>query len=173
MLELILFYIFGAITLVSARAQSPVATNAVAQRISHTDPSAYRLLSAVHGGPTHALALMERALAAQGVGVETATTDDDGPGRRNGKPTGQPLQEDGTIRCYFPKQFDFYKPSPAFAPRQSTIDQPAAAAELSTDVQARTFGRGRGPVLVRIVAMWLKMDRAGESLSVSTAQRRH
>ena len=45
-----LLVLVAAITLVSARAQSPVATNAVAQRIAHTDPSAYRLLSAVHGG---------------------------------------------------------------------------------------------------------------------------
>jgi mannose-6-phosphate isomerase-like protein (cupin superfamily) len=45
-----LLVVVAAITLVSARAQSPVATNAVAQRIAHTDPSAYRLLSAVHGG---------------------------------------------------------------------------------------------------------------------------
>ena len=40
--------VIAAISVVSA--QSPVATNAVAQRIAHTDPSAYRLLSAVHGG---------------------------------------------------------------------------------------------------------------------------
>src|SRR3954469_1610273 len=40
----------AAMSLVSAPVQGPVATNAVAQRIAHTDPSAYRLLSAVHGG---------------------------------------------------------------------------------------------------------------------------
>ena len=60
------------------------------------------------------------------------------------------------------------------APRQSTIDHHAAAAAAVDGCARRgplaVAGR---PVLVRIVAMWLKMDRAGESLSVSTAQRRH
>jgi glycosyltransferase involved in cell wall biosynthesis len=58
---------------------------------------------------------MERALAAQGVTVETATTDDDGPGRRNGKPCGRPLPENGALHWYFAKRLDFYKPAPAFA----------------------------------------------------------
>src|SRR6187402_764878 len=38
------------ITLMRAGAQSPAATGAPAQRIAHTDPAAYRQLSAVHGG---------------------------------------------------------------------------------------------------------------------------
>jgi mannose-6-phosphate isomerase-like protein (cupin superfamily) len=39
-----------AMTLVPVRAQSPAWAGALAQRIAHTDPAAYRLLSAVHGG---------------------------------------------------------------------------------------------------------------------------
>lgn len=39
-----------AITLMRVAAQSPAATGALAQRIAHTDPGAYRALSAVHGG---------------------------------------------------------------------------------------------------------------------------
>jgi mannose-6-phosphate isomerase-like protein (cupin superfamily) len=50
MRQAFLLVVVAAITMVSARAQSPGANNAVAQRIAHTDPSAYRLLSAVHGG---------------------------------------------------------------------------------------------------------------------------
>lgn len=80
-------------------------------RVLHVIPS----LSAVHGGPTRALEAMERALTAQGVEVETATTDDDGPGRRNGKPCGQPLAENGVVRWYFRKSAEFYKPSISFA----------------------------------------------------------
>jgi len=80
-------------------------------KVLHVIPS----LSQVHGGPTQALALMERALRAQGVTVETASTDDDGPQMRNGKPCGQPLQENGVTRWYFRKQFDFYKLAPDFA----------------------------------------------------------
>jgi hypothetical protein len=62
-------------------------------KVLHVIPS----LSRVHGGPTRALALMEGALAEQGVTVETATTDDDGPGRHNGKACGQPLQENRAL----------------------------------------------------------------------------
>jgi glycosyltransferase involved in cell wall biosynthesis len=58
---------------------------------------------------------MERALTGQGVTVETATTDDEGPGLRNGKACGRPLLENGVLRWYFPKRLEFYKPSPAFA----------------------------------------------------------
>ena len=39
-----------AITLMRVSAQSPAAADALAQRIAHTDPAAYRQLSAVHGG---------------------------------------------------------------------------------------------------------------------------
>ena len=42
--------IAAAATLMSAGAQTPAAPAALAQRIVHTDPSAYRSLSAVHGG---------------------------------------------------------------------------------------------------------------------------
>jgi glycosyltransferase involved in cell wall biosynthesis len=67
------------------------------------------------GGPSHALRAMERALAAQGVTVETATTDDAGPGARNGKAAFGPLHEDGATRRYFAKRSDVYKWSPRFA----------------------------------------------------------
>jgi mannose-6-phosphate isomerase-like protein (cupin superfamily) len=39
-----------AVSLMHVSAQSPAATGALAQRIAHTDPAAYRALSAVHGG---------------------------------------------------------------------------------------------------------------------------
>ncbi|MES2937399.1 MAG: glycosyltransferase [Pseudomonadota bacterium] len=81
-------------------------------KVLHVIPS----LSPVHGGATRAVLLMEQALRGQGVEVETAATDDDGPGRRNGKPCGRPLRgEDGLVRWYFPKRAEFYKPAPAFA----------------------------------------------------------
>lgn len=72
-------------------------------------------LAAAHGGPSRALALIEQALAAQGVEVETAATDDDGAGKRNGKPHGQPVQENGVRRWYFAKRLEFYKAAPGFA----------------------------------------------------------
>lgn len=80
-------------------------------KILHAIPS----LAREHGGPSRALALMEQALAAQGVEVETATTDDDGPGRRNGRTLGSRLEEDGALRWYFGKALDAYKVSPSFA----------------------------------------------------------
>lgn len=80
-------------------------------KVLHVIPS----LSAVHGGPSRAIGLIEQCLLAQGVAVETATTDDDGPGRHNGKACGVALGEDGVIRHYFRKGWDFYKLSPGFA----------------------------------------------------------
>jgi len=59
--------------------------------------------------------LIEQTLLARGIDIETATTDDDGPDRRNGKPCGVPLVEDGVVRRYFPKRLNFYKVSPGFA----------------------------------------------------------
>lgn len=80
-------------------------------KVLHVIPS----LSAAHGGPSNALATIERALLARGLTVETCTTDDDGPGRHNGKPTGLPLAENGVVRRYFRKQSEFYKFSGGFA----------------------------------------------------------
>jgi glycosyltransferase involved in cell wall biosynthesis len=80
-------------------------------KVLHVIPS----LSAAHGGPSKALAMMEQALRRQGVDVETATTDDDGPGRRVRKELGVPLQEAGAVRWYFGKKTEFYKVSPSFA----------------------------------------------------------
>ena len=45
-----LLVVTAAITLARVVAQSPAAPGAPAQRIVHTDPAAYRPLSAVHGG---------------------------------------------------------------------------------------------------------------------------
>lgn len=67
--------------------------------------------ASAHGGPSRALALMESELTKLGISVETATTDDDGPGRHNGRPLGVPLCENTVTRWYFRKQMDFYKMS--------------------------------------------------------------
>ncbi|MBE2263430.1 MAG: glycosyltransferase [Burkholderiaceae bacterium] len=65
----------------------------------------------IHGGPSRALALMEQSLSRLGVDIVTATTDDAGRGRHNGKSLGVPLHENGVTRRYFRKQMDFYKTS--------------------------------------------------------------
>lgn len=80
-------------------------------KILHVIPS----LASSHGGPTRALGLMERSLAALGATVETVTTDDDGRNCINGKAGAGPLAENGVTRRYFPKRLDFYKVSPAMA----------------------------------------------------------
>ena len=79
--------------------------------VLHVIPS----LASADGGPTRALCLMERSLAALGVTVETATTDDDGRNRSNGKVGAEQLLENGVTRLYFPKLLEFYKVSPDFA----------------------------------------------------------
>lgn len=78
-------------------------------RVLHVIPS----LSLDHGGPTRALAMMERALSAEGVTVETVTSDDDGPRDRLSRPLAVPVQENGVTRRYFPRRTVFYKVSPA------------------------------------------------------------
>ncbi|HEU4891384.1 MAG TPA: hypothetical protein VFT47_07525, partial [Vicinamibacterales bacterium] len=45
-----LLVVVAAISLIRVNAQNPAAPGAPPQRIVHTDPAAYRQLSAVHGG---------------------------------------------------------------------------------------------------------------------------
>jgi len=77
-------------------------------RILHVIPS----LSPTQGGPSAALPLMERSLTSASLSVETVTTNDDGPGKRNGKQLEIPLRENGVVRRYFEKVTEFYKVSP-------------------------------------------------------------
>ncbi|MDT8346091.1 MAG: glycosyltransferase, partial [Thermohalobaculum sp.] len=77
-------------------------------KVLHVIPS----LAPARGGPSTALPLFERALAAEGVTVETATTDDDGPGRRSPRPPE--TVEGGIRRLWFPKQAEFYTRSAPF-----------------------------------------------------------
>jgi glycosyltransferase involved in cell wall biosynthesis len=76
-------------------------------RVLHVIPS----LSAVHGGPSVVLPVIERVLTAQGFAVETITTDDEGPGSQNLKGDGLERSENAVVRRYFPKQTEFYKVS--------------------------------------------------------------
>ncbi len=76
-------------------------------RVLHVIPS----LAPCHGGPSVVLPIIERALTVEGITVETLTTDDDGPGRRNDRGDGAPRAENGVVRRYFPKQTEFYKVS--------------------------------------------------------------
>lgn len=71
-------------------------------RVLHVIPS----VALVHGGPSRALRQMEVALRRQGLEVFTATTDDDGPGRR------LPVQAQEPGRHYARKWTDFYKVAP-------------------------------------------------------------
>jgi glycosyltransferase involved in cell wall biosynthesis len=69
-------------------------------------------LSWVHGGPSRAIRVIEHALIAQGISVETIATDDDGNGRRLQRAHGEALIEEGGVRRYFRKWFDFYIVAP-------------------------------------------------------------
>ena len=69
-------------------------------------------LSWVHGGPSRAIRVIEHALISQSVNVETIATDDDGHGRRLQRVHRQALIEEGSIRRYFRKWFDFYIVAP-------------------------------------------------------------
>ncbi len=72
-------------------------------------------MASAHGGPTRAIGLMERALTSQGIEVETATTDEDGFGHRDGIHGWDPSTENGGVHRYFPLRLRFYKVAPGFA----------------------------------------------------------
>ena len=120
-------------------------------KVLHVIPS----LSAVHGGPTKALALMERELLSRGINVETVTTDDDGPGRHNGKPCGVALEEDGATRRYFNKTLDFYKASPSMGrwlarhARDYDLLHIHAMFSFSSIAAARAALRAKVPYVIR------------------------
>ena len=78
-------------------------------KVLHVIPS----LALVRGGPSRALASIEIALATQGVVVDTATTDDDGPDGRNGMAGCSINSGVGGHRYYFRKVTEFYTVSPA------------------------------------------------------------
>jgi glycosyltransferase involved in cell wall biosynthesis len=80
-------------------------------QILHVIPS----VSNVHGGPSRALVIMEQALIAAGVGVMTATTDDDGPDRRL-TPSRIEREHNGAERFYARKWLDLYKVAPGMVP---------------------------------------------------------
>lgn len=112
-------------------------------------------LAAVHGGPSFVLPIMERAIAAEGIVVETITTDDEGPGRRSDKGDGEAREENGVVRRYFPKQSDFYKvsmPLSRWANREvrrfDVVHIHALFSHTSTAV-ARIAGRAGVPYIIR------------------------
>jgi glycosyltransferase involved in cell wall biosynthesis len=76
-------------------------------RVLHVIPS----VAASNGGPSKAIAQMEQALAGLGVEVVTATTDDDGRGRRLDLAAQAASAPQGGSRLYFAKQTDAYKVS--------------------------------------------------------------
>jgi glycosyltransferase involved in cell wall biosynthesis len=69
----------------------------------------------VHGGPSQAIRVMERALTAEGIQTETVTTDDDGHGGHLARPLGCFIEEEGARRCYFRRSTRFYSCSWPFA----------------------------------------------------------
>ena len=58
---------------------------------------------------------MEQSLLAQGISVETATTDDDGSRAHVTKPLSQRIEEEDAFRWYFKKNTEIYKCSWSFA----------------------------------------------------------
>lgn len=80
-------------------------------KVLHVIPSMAR----AHGGPSRAMRMIEQALLGHGIVMETASTDDDGAGGRNGHRSGELISEDGAMRRYFRKTANTYKVSFAFA----------------------------------------------------------
>src|SRR5688572_16080589 len=72
-------------------------------RVLHVIPS----IGPSRGGPSFALKAMAEGLASAGVGVDVATTNDDGVGLLD-VPLGQPVLHAGVTYRYFPRQTRFY-----------------------------------------------------------------
>jgi len=120
-------------------------------RVLHVIPS----VSAVHGGPSHAIVAMETALAKCGIEVETVTTDDDGPGRHNGRADGETVKQNGVLRHYFRKRAEFYKMAPSMARwfskniQQYDLVHIHALFSFSSTVAARAARRYGVPYIIR------------------------
>ena len=81
-------------------------------KVLHVIPS----ISAAHGGPSRAIAVMEKSLCRRGAVVTTVTTDDDGPGRRlsqSERPAGARRRNSNS---YVRKWTEFYKVAPGIVP---------------------------------------------------------
>jgi glycosyltransferase involved in cell wall biosynthesis len=120
-------------------------------RVLHVIPS----LSPAQGGPSAALPVIERALSALGIHVETASTNDDGPNRRLTKRLGEPIEENGVTRWYFSKQREFYKVSLPFVHwlqreiHRFDIVQIHALFSFTSVMAARIARRERVPYIIR------------------------
>lgn len=79
-------------------------------KVLHVIPSVGRL----RGGPSFAMRRIAAALAAGGLSVEVATTNDNGPERLH-VPLGTPVEEGGVVWRYFPLDAYFYNTSFALA----------------------------------------------------------
>jgi glycosyltransferase involved in cell wall biosynthesis len=79
-------------------------------RVLHVIPS----LGPLRGGPSAMARAIAEGLAAAGVAVDVASTDDNGPGRL-ATPLGRPLVAGGVTYRYFPRQTRFYTGSAPLA----------------------------------------------------------
>jgi glycosyltransferase involved in cell wall biosynthesis len=119
-------------------------------RVLHVIPS----VSPVHGGPSKAIVIMEQALSTAGIAVTTATTDDDGPGRRLAT-HARPPRACPPARVYARKWLDFYKVAPGLVPwlwrHVRDFDVVHIHALFSfTSLAAGLMARGRGvPYVIR------------------------
>lgn len=75
-------------------------------KVLHVIPS----VSPLRGGPSFAVAGLCRSLAAKGIEVHRASTDDNGPDRLD-VAHERPLLEEGVVCWYFPRQTKFYSVS--------------------------------------------------------------
>lgn len=76
-------------------------------RVLHVIPS----LDKRDGGPSHALPLMARGLAMQGITVDAVTTITEADAKAQGIEFGKPVAQNGFTALYFKRQTNFYKAS--------------------------------------------------------------
>ena len=133
--------------------------------ILHVIPS----VSRVRGGPSRMIAVMEAAVTEAGAQVTTATTDDDGPGRRLAI-DARPDQANRATRFYARKWLDFYNIAPGIVPwlwrnvRRFDVVHIHALFSFSS-IAAAIVARARGvPYIIRPL---------GTLTTYGISQRRH
>lgn len=120
-------------------------------KVLHVIPS----VAETFGGPSRAIRMMEEVLTKKGVYVETATTNDEGVGKKNDTLKNKCINESEVVRWYFNKDSDLYKVSISFYRwismhvKEYDLVHIHALFSFTSNVAARAAKRAGVPYIIR------------------------